>query len=276
MNNTSFLRNKSIDSKSLPQAFYFSLSLWTAIVITINPSGAVVNAVILTATLTYSPLRRCASFILVAHCILIDFLNTIFTNPGAALVSYFGSVRFHPYFCPIWGPVALGAISVNNWAHSVLAVNRLIAVVFPRHYKNIVTKPMLVLAVVTPWFITVGFGVILMVGMDIRCVQSKSWFTGCELVPARAIQPTIAVYIPCVIIGVSYSALFIKARLAVIVRRRVGDSMQRVSTNLENRYETAKILFIKDCVLLVSPTVYCPHCLFFHLYENRPVSWSLQ
>ncbi|OQV23640.1 hypothetical protein BV898_02383 [Hypsibius exemplaris] len=121
----------------------------------INVFGAIANGLLLAATLTYRPLRNSTACILLAHCILVDLFITLCTEPGLILVTYFGPDYIPPNFCQAWGGIMFGFVFVDNWSHTVLAINRFIAAIFPHQYKQVTTKRTLVMAVVFPWLISI-------------------------------------------------------------------------------------------------------------------------
>jgi hypothetical protein len=138
-NSSNFTANFRMNRTSLYEAHYSSLIIFMIITMTINVIGAIANLTIFIATMTYRPLRKSSSCPLLAHCILLDLFSTICPEPGLLLITYFGSIFELPKnFCHGFGPLLFVTLFTNNWAHATLAINRLIAAVFPHQYKYII------------------------------------------------------------------------------------------------------------------------------------------
>jgi Serpentine type 7TM GPCR chemoreceptor Srx len=76
--------------------------------------------------------------------------------------------------------VLLCTIYTNNWAHCVLAIDRLIAIVFPNHYSIVVTKPMLGMAIIILWFITTVLDVFPEIAINMQHQQASLSWSGCS------------------------------------------------------------------------------------------------
>ena len=130
VNNFSAPFNGTSLNSTLPSVyitFHKSLAILCGTVVTINICGAFANGVTLLATITYPPLRQSSSWILLAHCMLIDFfvfLVSLAFTPGLVLVTYLGSQPFPAYFCPFWGGLTFGITFAGDWTHGILALNR--------------------------------------------------------------------------------------------------------------------------------------------------------
>jgi hypothetical protein len=274
MNNTTVVGEnftKIYNVLSFDEIYHFSVVIWTATVLPISLIGAVVNALIFAVTVTYPPLRKSSSCVLLAHCILLDFFMSFCSNPGAVLASYTGFANLTRKFCRGWGVVRFCSVFVNNWVHCVLAINRLVAVVFPHYYKYFVTKFLMVVAVSFPWLIGLLLSVFPAAEVNMWYAASKSWLIGCVYQPAdhplRIPINALGVYVPCVIIGLSYCTVLIKAKIAL--RVKVGEARN----NLRKRFETSKILF--SCFLWYCVCSFVPplSAIFFsHALSSSPIA----
>jgi hypothetical protein len=246
MYNSTFPTNFSVKI-SVVELYHTSLVIWTATVLIINIFGALANAVTFAATMTYRPLRTSSSRVLLTHCIFLDFFLAICTHPGAVFITYHSSAKYPPHFCQGWGAIVFGSYYANNWAHCLLAINRFVAAVLPHYYRYITTQPVLRLAVTFPWLISLAINFFPLAEINLRYAPMKPWM-GCipespDLKSAK-VMAALGVYIPYLVIGLSYSMVLFKAGAAASVRRRrVGDLVQpRIA--LGKRYEASKILFL--------------------------------
>ena len=235
-------------SPSVYITFHKSLAILCGTVVTINICGAFANGVTLLATITYPPLRQSSSWILLAHCILLDYLNAQFIAPGLILVTYLGAWPFPAYFCRIWGGVSIIITLAGDWSHAVLAVNRFIAVVLPHHYRPFTTRKMLSLAVAFPWLMACALNVNPVAGLAGVLYQITKPFAGCLPFPANAMYNiemiALGVYLPSVMIGISYITVLVKAKISLRMRTGLeGGEVGRRSV-LKKRYEVSKILFL--------------------------------
>jgi hypothetical protein len=245
MNNSSNIAsNASLNNASLFELHYSSLIIFMVIILTINFSGAVANGIIFIATMTYRPLHRSSSSLLLAHCILLDFFTTICVEPSLVLVTYFGSVASLPKnFCHGFGPLLFVTLFANNWSHATLAINRFIAAAFPHQYKYFVTRPALITAVTFPWLVSGMLNLFPIAQITVRYELARGW-RSCTLGAAgsttRNVLLALGLYFPCLVIGLCYSIVLIKARISI--RRREGDNIRHVA--LRKRHEASKMLFM--------------------------------
>lgn len=234
------------DIKAIDDLYHSALTVWAGVELAVNLVGALLNSILLAATLTYRPLRTSSSCVLLAHCIINDMIMNFISNPGAVLASYIGAVSISQPFCRGWGPFRFVTLYANNWVHTVLAINRFVAVVLPNRYKHIITKKMLVSGVVFPWVISVMLISFPMAQYQISFESSGGWAGGFIIAEAdrsrAAILPIFGVLIPCGVIGVSYVVVLITAKMAL--RVRVGIAQPLEMRTLKSRYETSKILLI--------------------------------
>lgn len=251
MNNTSFPSASSnlswlTDVNAIDDLHHSALTVWAGIELAVNLVGALLNSVLLAATLTYRPLRTSSSCVLLAHCIINDMIMNFISNPGSVLASYIGAVSISQPFCRGWGPFRFVTLYANNWVHTVLAINRFVAVVLPNRYKHIITKKMLVSGVVFPWVISVMLISFPMAQFRMSFESWRAWAGGCIIAQAdrsrTAILPIFGALLPCGVIGVSYLLVLVTAKKAL--RTRVGVEQPLEMRNMLNRYETSKILFL--------------------------------
>ncbi|OQV22549.1 hypothetical protein BV898_03375 [Hypsibius exemplaris] len=236
------------------KSYKTSITIWTAFELTVIFAGALLNAVTLAVTVTHPPLRRASSCALLCHCISIDLFMTLCTQPGSVLISYIGPDATTPWhFCQIWGGVAFGAYYLNIWAHCLLAVNRFIAFVFPHHYKYAVTKPVLIGSARVPWLMAGILEIFPVAGINMTYEPGTSWPSGChsaELsVKTSRVLNIMGIYLPCVIIGVCYSVIIVKAKIAATRRNHVVqpaevEVLHHGGLVLMKRYQMSKILFL--------------------------------
>ncbi|OQV23639.1 hypothetical protein BV898_02382 [Hypsibius exemplaris] len=237
--NATFTRPPSV---SVYISHHRSLIVWTVAVLTINLIGALANILTFIATLTYRPLRKSSSCLLLAHCILLDTFITVVTEIGAVLVTLFGDRLFPAHFCQAWGVFVFGPTFVGNWAHALLAFNRFVAATFPHQYRRSTARPVLLATIIIPWVISVVVNVFPVAGNRVRFEMMWPW-AGCMVQPleslAQQLVTSFGTYIPCLVTGMCYTSVLIRSRLSV--RRRVGEGSR--STVLNQRYEVSKMLF---------------------------------
>ncbi|OQV24127.1 putative Calmodulin [Hypsibius exemplaris] len=165
----------------LDRILHPSLVTWAAVELTINLIGGLASVVVLTVTLTYPPLQRSASSPLLAHCIALDLIMSLISNPGAILSQLIGATYISAQFCRGWGVVRWATMYANNWGHCVLAANRFVPVVLLEFYPNISSRSFQAFCIVLPWAATVT----LIAGARITFVSANVWAGG--LVRLRAL-----------------------------------------------------------------------------------------
>ncbi|OWA52413.1 hypothetical protein BV898_16870 [Hypsibius exemplaris] len=249
MNVTQALQNASSNGSQIAhsESLLFPLTVWMAIGLVVNGLGTLGNGILLTATLTYRPLRSASNWPLMAHNIALDLIMSLISNPGAIAVT-FDAYR-QPLtltFCRLWAPIRFLTQSVCTWSHCALAVNRFLAIVSPKHYKRLVTRKAILAGIFFPWII--GGSVVLFptTGLVSRFVPDSTWAVGCQLVSNNpgfeTYRVLMNVYVPLIISGICYVLVMVNAKIALHVR--VGQVTPLVDRNARNRYETSKVLLL--------------------------------
>lgn len=242
-NSTPFANTSSVKPPSVYDVYKTFFHTWMVIVFTTNILGVALNGVTFVATITYRPLRNSSSCVLLAHCILIDLIWSLCVGPGLVLVTYFGPISLPANFCRGWGAVVWGTSYTSNWSHSILAIHRFTASVFPYQYKLFTTRRMLVSAVAFPWFAAVLLNSFMVAQMDrsVHYELARPW-TSCTPGPAtfKPLNALVAfgVYIPCCVTGLGYAVVLVTSKIAV--KKRALDILHRSA--LQKRYETSKML----------------------------------
>ena len=242
--NSSLATNISMKLLSVYELHKSSLITWMVIVLTVNISGAFINAVTFIATLTYRPLRHSSSSWLLAHCIFIDLFVSLVIGPGLVLVTFYGSQPLPQHFCEGWGFTVWTAIYTSNWSHAMLAMHRFIATIFPFRYSQLTAKPMLIAAVIFPWFIAISLNSFMAAGFHVRFEMARPWISctpgPVNYAPLNALV-ALGVYIPCCITGLGYTIVLVTSKVAVSTK--ISPDVAH-SSALNKRYETAKMLFV--------------------------------
>ncbi|XP_055340580.1 adenosine receptor A3-like [Paramacrobiotus metropolitanus] len=127
--------NSSRPGLVLPKVSYSMAVTWVSLTMTMTFAGTVTIILLLTATIRYRSLRAGAGR-LIAHLLCIDFFICGITTPGYMLIIFLDLVGI-PYTinCTAWVTIRMLSINVQYWASMVLAVNRLVAIALPHHYK---------------------------------------------------------------------------------------------------------------------------------------------
>ncbi|XP_055332331.1 histamine H2 receptor-like [Paramacrobiotus metropolitanus] len=154
----------------------------------------------------------------------------------------------------------------NNWAGVLLALNRLVALVFPYHYTGKFSKFFAALGIPLMWsYIFIGSIPL----YNQTAVTNGLTSSGvCAIIQTFGLYSVVIgscnTYLPICIMGAAYLAILINQKRAV--RGRVGTE-QPVRNNVERRLTMTKILFstfLVNCVCLF------PAPLIMHFY---PLVW---
>ena len=101
----------------------------------------------------------------------------------------------------------MGLSFTTNWAHSVLAINRFVAAIFPHAYRYFTKKCLLCLGVAFLWVTAIVLNIYPVAELNgQRYAQSRPW-GGCLPVKSASVGPTVltalGIYVPCLMVGVS-------------------------------------------------------------------------
>ncbi|OQV13809.1 hypothetical protein BV898_12028 [Hypsibius exemplaris] len=213
----STMENSSIIG-SLPQLtadLRAAIDLWFVFSITIGVSACVLLLLLLATSLYHEKLRK-GSKILVIHLLLVQLLICGFNFPILTVTSY-QTLRNQTVSinCPVFLYLDIGSTHVENWASTLLAVNRYVAIIHPHQYKYFVSKTGLAITIILPWVIGLSDTLPIFLGIGGRLVFLLPY--GCDFTPLGGTTMeyttawvTIGAYIPITVMGVTYITLFVR------------------------------------------------------------------
>jgi hypothetical protein len=218
--------NHTFNNTNLPFD-QLSIRFWFAFSTIISISGSSLFILLLVASFYEKKLQKGAN-LLIIHIMLIQLLLCALLFPILNTTSYL-LLKGHRinFNCRLFLLAQVGAMNTENWASLLLAINRYVAIAMPHFYKAWVSKKVLISMIVIPWVIGIGdtlsvylgFGANFMVvpPFNFCIIRGTDGFIG-------TIWVVIGAYLPLGLMGILYSAIFI--RLAIVRR-----------FNLESRIE---------------------------------------
>ncbi|OQV20014.1 hypothetical protein BV898_06018 [Hypsibius exemplaris] len=239
MNNTSFInRTFSVENTRKDVQLFW----WIFGVLATNTFGALANIILLIAMVIHRPLRQFQSRALIIHCILIDIYASIIQVPTATIPVYL--TMAYPLakdFCLYQGIFGYFTYAASMYSASVLALHRVVATIFPRHFNFLTTERATICLIVLPWFPIVIINIF--PALKIGLVMRRNVYTAaCSFARtgksdvAINVYTTFAYYVPTVIMGVSY--------FIVLIKTWITYQEKKSSRALQRRLEISWMLFV--------------------------------
>ncbi|OWA54530.1 hypothetical protein BV898_18930 [Hypsibius exemplaris] len=217
--------------------------------------------------------------VLIFSLTVSDFLSSFIVYPQLITNNLVGPSRF-PYtngtFCRLAGYVSVCTAYITPLHCCMIAVNRLCAIVFPRHSKNFTDRAAGCVMACLAWLIP---GIIFSVSLaefDGRFGLTPPFLT-CGWLGRSASRAfsfsagSICLYAPTVIIAVCYSVIFLRLRVVGATLRvrplpdEISAEVRRQSLDprrLVRRWQVAKMMLTTFMVFVVC---YIPLTSFFYL-----------
>ena len=152
--NTSRLSNGTLNPFDVINTQRTNILWWTVFTLLINLLSAIANIVLLLAMATHRPLRHSSSCFLIVHCLIIDPYATTIPVYGTVIPMYLRPHHPQPtWYCQYYPLFAGTTFTVEIYTTCVVAFHRLVAALFPRHFRVIATKGAIVFMLVFPWTI---------------------------------------------------------------------------------------------------------------------------
>ncbi|OQV17315.1 hypothetical protein BV898_08564 [Hypsibius exemplaris] len=221
--------NISSDQKEFPSHLHvvtwFSLSIATSV-------GGSVMLILLLASSVYHKKLAGGSTVLIAHLMLIQLLHCAVLLPILTVNSFTALTHRKDVLqldCSVLSLIHITAIQADNWASLFLAINRYVAIVVPHFYRKLVTRNAILASLLLPWLIGVavtlpvyfGFGGIFL--WSAPCAFCAIFISGATSLYGAVFWPTLGTYVPIILMGMIYLALFGRLAAANSARRRSID-----------------------------------------------------
>ncbi|OWA52611.1 hypothetical protein BV898_17059 [Hypsibius exemplaris] len=134
-----------------------SLTVWFATFVAFSLFGILTNGILFSVIIRSRALRSGAG-LLILHVLANGFVENAVHNPIHGILIYGDNVWFvRPHGICTYVHVLMGFTQfANNWAEASLAVNRLVAVIFPFAYKVWSTRKVTGMMIVLSWLISVA------------------------------------------------------------------------------------------------------------------------
>lgn len=277
-------------------AYYTNFLTYVAVATALCLVAVFSNLLCLAAICTWPELRRQGN-ILVTNLVVVDLLLSLTSYPiSIAAVIYRQYSALAENFCD-WTVYYHFVIHSFVWHECLLAVNRLVAVVFPHRYnKLLATRSAVAATLVTGYLIAFcinayPLGAATAATKRVHMYVPTFPFESCLYNVQHAgifpiVHAVLGVYLPMSVIGLYYGTLF----LAVAVKRRLNQSGRRAwmrgtarsDALLRKRTRLARMLFVS---FLWNAMTYLPQPLLTaflpDVYSRWPTSffyvrWILQ
>ncbi|XP_055331160.1 melatonin receptor type 1B-like, partial [Paramacrobiotus metropolitanus] len=186
---------------------------WGAVYLFLCFKGAVGNLLIVCLTLANRKLRTGCG-LLIAHCLLTYTILCGFSFPIVGTSVYRKLVydwQMDPKHCKLFQWIQMGARFASHWFDLYIAINRIVALIFPHHYRRFSRKTVQGFVVA---FIWIGaFGTSLLGWFDWALTFVMIPLGTCACIPKGhfgMILYTIVFYLPSVITAGLYISIYLK------------------------------------------------------------------
>ncbi|XP_055335741.1 neuromedin-U receptor 2-like [Paramacrobiotus metropolitanus] len=215
---------------------------------------------------------KTGSGLLVTHALLTDLSFCLVLNPVINIPIYLTQMRIPmTYHCILPDFLLPFHIYLGNWTAVALAVNRVIAIVFPHLYPHVSSQRFSVGVLLVVWSIAMSCTVPIFAVPGMLHGQLPSG--ACGLLRLQGVTFTvvgaIGSYLPIILLGIIYIGLFIYARVTKTHYRR--NSADRQRTIWQKRLAIAKALFLCFAwytVCTLPPSVLA---IFYGFWWNKEV-----
>ncbi|OWA50889.1 hypothetical protein BV898_15392 [Hypsibius exemplaris] len=187
------------------------------------------------------------------------------TDAYRALVPEIPDLNLH---CPSFMFSHMTAIQAESWASLLLACNRYVAVAVPHRYKEILSKKVVAGMMILPWIIAVAINLPVCFGIGWEFLIDYPLHY-CLAVPVdghvyAAVWPVLGRYLPIVLMGVAYCALFLHTGMRNGVRRRLVDPVTTSSeAAVKAEVRTVKARARHMTLAKITAVSFLWHCLCF-------------
>ncbi|OQV17404.1 hypothetical protein BV898_08507 [Hypsibius exemplaris] len=169
----------SVSAFELPSRTYVNGWLALSTVCTLMGSGCLL---LLMATSFRRTRLHSGANVLVINLMVMELFICGISTPIQLITTYAGLTRGHIHIdCHLWMYCQISLVWAENWAATVLAVNRLFALALPHQYKALTSKPGLVTMVILPWLIGLGGNLPTFFGIGGNFILRLTPFETCTL-----------------------------------------------------------------------------------------------
>ncbi|OWA52612.1 hypothetical protein BV898_17060 [Hypsibius exemplaris] len=228
-----------------------SLRVWFAIFLALSLIGILTNGLLFLVIIRSRTLRSGAG-VLILHVITNCFITCAIHNPIHGILIYGDNVWFaRPRNICKYVHFLLGLTQfANNWAEASLAVNRLVAIVFPFAYKAWSTRKVTLGMIVMCWLIAIACYMPYVLEVSGKFIVTKEGQCTVQVVGSVGVFLTfLAVYGPYGLVGLIIAVvfLFMYLRVCCLSQRPSGivnPQQARQDVIYRRRLSVTKMLFI--------------------------------
>ncbi|OWA52607.1 hypothetical protein BV898_17055 [Hypsibius exemplaris] len=253
-NNSTFAGNTSASSiytqyLNVPSIQRSSLRLWFAIFLALSLVGIINNGVLFLVIIRSRTLRSGAG-VLILHGIVNCFITCAVHNPIVGVLIYGDNFWFaRPRDICKYVHFLLGLTQfANNWAEASLAVNRLIAVIFPFAYKTWSTRKVTGMMIIICWAISAACLIPYLFEAGGKFGPTDQGQCVVQMLSKLGSIPTvIAIYLPYGIVGLIAVAVFAFLTVRTVRGGRVDGPLRPgspQSVSYRRRLAVTKMLLI--------------------------------
>ncbi|OQV16762.1 hypothetical protein BV898_09119 [Hypsibius exemplaris] len=186
---------------------------WFIFTVLVSFSGSLLLVLLLLTSFRRRELRSGAR-VLIIHLMVMQLLICSVLSPVQTIATYETLLAHHIRLdCPPLQLLQIGTMYAENWASTLLAVNRYVAVVIPHHYQRMLTKQVLTLMITLPWLMGIGITAPLLFGIGglfVWAPEAGICYPRSTGGPYGTVLVAVGAYTPLVLIGVCYMTLFVR------------------------------------------------------------------
>ncbi|XP_055340578.1 adenosine receptor A3-like [Paramacrobiotus metropolitanus] len=178
---------------------------------------------------------------LIEHLLLVDFVICAIIQPTYLVNAFLDATvpgRQTLFHCIVFTTIRFTTYYTQYWAQLTLAVNRLIAVSFPKMYKTWTKRHLLISAIVFCWLVGIACNIPPFFGFGYTISNHFPPLNTCSTKPASrgnmVVMSSVGIYVPMVLVGVIYIFIWIHSKVMSRTSGRLA---------LERRMKVAKMLF---------------------------------
>jgi 7 transmembrane receptor (rhodopsin family) len=235
-------------TQTAQSSFLVEAWTWTGVQLTIGILGSCMNALVIYAILKFKALQSSMNFqifSLATASLMFDML--VMPSGSIGLIAQWYNFRPKKW-CHYYTPIHLWLLSTVSYHLALISVNRFLAVVFAHRYRRLKSRKVTLLFVlpcwIWPFFVS-------LLGFTVGSFWAAPPFGYClpssENRKLTLLIQTTMVYIPTIVMGISYSAIFLKfSRIRRGVRPVVGNRwvMANQQRLLRKRLRTSQTIFL--------------------------------
>jgi hypothetical protein len=274
-----FISNLNQVSNATPAwvTYRNSLYIWFVVNLSTCIIGGLFN-LLLIVVIFVEKLHKRGSGCLIVHLVLIEMLVCFVHLPLNTLMTF--KAQFHTFpnsVCPYVHLTFLWTQHAGHWSAFFLAVNRLVASIFPHKYANNprIIKIFSILMMIAAWVIGFVNNFLPYIGIGGWYELRPPWYS-CGLrsdgSPFCAIVQALGVYVPEVGLLGLYFTILLKFNLLGFASNQVGTEVQHATTErIRRRYLLAKLMLVSSlwyCICYFPNTVIASTSLVRFFIQN--------